>query len=400
MIQIFEFISTFMSLQGRKKKSKNRCFNREYGLSLLINCYEWEFRQMFRMTRSSFNKLCDMITPYLQVNMKQAICSSKSPITVRTRLACTLRWLAGGSHLDIANLFGVSMSNFFNRKYGVLWRTMRALDIALLLTFKTDRRTLRRTAKAFSKFCGEEGREIMTGCVMALDGLVIKTRQPRSTECDAISSYRNRKGCFAIVCLAGCDASCRFTFFSAEHSGGTNDVMAWNMSRLKHWLERGNLPDDYYFIGDQAFVNTNQFLTPWPGSLQDDFAKDSFNYHLSLMRQCIERAFGLMVRRWGVLWRPLQTEFCTWGTVAMVCAKLHNFCIDEGYGLYDTNPYIEDTRADDNLTVTLNETAADRAAHDVERPAPDRIRRRYLTEEFERRGTYRPQNYAVRNSNT
>ena len=46
------------------------------------------------------------------------------------------------------------------------------------------------------------------------------------------------------------------------------------------------------------------------------------------MRQCIERAFGLLTKRWGIFWRPLQCDFDRWPTIINVCAKLHNFCID------------------------------------------------------------------------
>jgi hypothetical protein len=27
----------------------------------------------------------------------------------------------------------------------------------------------------------------------------------------------------------------------------------------------GMLPSKFFFIGDEAFTNTNQFLSPWPG---------------------------------------------------------------------------------------------------------------------------------------
>ena len=47
------------------------------------------------------------------------------------------------------------------------------------------------------------------------------------------------------------------------------------------------------------------------------------------VRQCIERAFGILVKRWGILWRPLQCSFDRWNLVLSVCAKLHNRCIDE-----------------------------------------------------------------------
>jgi hypothetical protein len=55
----------------------------------------------------------------------------------------------------------------------------------------------------------------------------------------------------------------------------------------------------------------------------------SFNYHLSRMRQNVERAFGLLVARFGVLWRPLRCEFERIPGLLNALCRLHNFCVLE-----------------------------------------------------------------------
>lgn len=89
-----------------------------------------------------------------------------------------------------------------------------------------------------------------------------------------------------ILILAGCDADLKFHLFSAQNSGSTNDVVAWEMSALKAVQDNGLIPSKYFFIGDEAFNNGPQFLVPYSGSGIGS-EKDSFNYHLSSMRQCI-----------------------------------------------------------------------------------------------------------------
>ena len=89
----------------------------------------------------------------------------------------------------------------------------------------------------------------------------------------------------------------------------------------------GLLPEEYYMIGDEAFVCSDQLLTPWSGHGLDLW-RDSFNFHLSSMRQCIERAFAHLTQKWGIFWRPLRCSFKRWSLVCTVCAKLHNYCID------------------------------------------------------------------------
>jgi hypothetical protein len=339
-----------------------------------------EFQKMFRMCRESFQKLQNLIEPYVATDVFQGSRSSGSSITSTTKLAVTLRWLAGGAYQDIASLFGVSIMNFFHPR-GPLWTTFDAIDKAIKLGFSLKQENLRQTASEFSRY--SHGR--LKDCVMAIDGWVCKTRQPSVKEA-GISTvhWRNRKKCFAIVVLAGCDAQCRFTFWDANNSGSSHDAGCWERSNLRHiFNDLNGLPLPYYVIGDEAFANTKQFLVPWGGQNLQKW-KDSFNYHLSAMRQCIERAFGRLVKRWGIFWRPLSFRFDKWATVTMVCAKLHNFCIenadrdppivhsqfhysDEGFTRLDNNEREEAVAASTgatrrNLTLMLEASGITRPA--------------------------------------
>jgi len=169
------------------------------------------FKRMFRVDRNTFDYILRKIEPLLSRNEVKAINSSGEVVTARTRLAVSLRWLAGGSYLDIC----------------------------------------------FA---------ILDGCVLALDGLGVNTRCPYKTEVSRPKDYRFRKCGFAIIVLAGCDIKGRFVCASCDHSGSTNDVIAWQDSMLFHMLEVDKLlPSKYFFIGDEAFNTTDQFLSPWPG---------------------------------------------------------------------------------------------------------------------------------------
>jgi hypothetical protein len=206
-------------------------------------------------------------------------------------------------------------------------------------------------------------------------------------------SYRNRKQCWGLVIMAGCDAQCRFTMFAANSSGSTHDSMALEFTNFKSQLDGGRLPHPYYVVGDEAFSNTQQFLVPWSGTGLGDW-KDSFNYHLSSMRQCIERAFGLLTKRWGVFWRALQCQFSKWSTVAMVCAKLHNFCVDRRIPIVDRAAV--DCFTGDEWSVVDNPSSTQGVLeHHKCRSTGDR--RRGITAQLENDGVLRP-NFARVNS--
>jgi hypothetical protein len=110
------------------------------------------------------------------------------------------------------------------------------------------------------------------------------------------------------------------------------------------------------------------------------------------MRQCIERAFGLLTQRWGIFWRPLRCEFKKWSLVATVCAKLHNFCINDVP--ISQHRYYEDVEDDDEPLVFLNN---DGPTEDTQpfRAGSATNRRLHFTRQLELKGIRRPQHAAM-----
>ena len=87
--------------------------------------------------------------------------------------------------------------------------------------------------------------------------------------------------------------------FSCNGSGSANDVLAWRWSKMKNDVLSPNngkseslLPRKYFLIGDEAFMCEKQFLVPYSGRGIGS-VKDSFNFHLSVRRQVIERCVKL-----------------------------------------------------------------------------------------------------------
>ena len=318
-----------------RERKGNYVRDRIGGMQDVNNLPPHIFRQMFRMHRTTFEKLLadvNSVAPesenykYILMNVKG---KRGTQLSNRTKLLATLRFLAGGSKWDICLAFKIGFSTFLhNSKYGVVWPMIDALNAVLKLGMDFREEKMREAAEEFANI-NLNSAPIFDKVVLAIDGLVIKTRQPSAKEVfdGNINCYRNRKTPWGIVVLAGCDARTRFHLFKTNNSGSTNDCIAWKNCRLKTLVEEGKLRD-FLFIGDEAFANTNNFLVPWGGTgLTKD--KDSFNFHLSVRRQVIERAFGIMVHRWGILWRPLTCALNRWGSIVLACAKLHNFCIDE-----------------------------------------------------------------------
>jgi len=277
------------------------------------------FARMYRMPKDVFLKLAEMLV------LGQGIREYRSCSLMR--LSITLRWLAGGSYLDLAAAHHQSISSVYLH----IGTTINAIDKLLTLRFPyDDEQWLQESSRGFTR----NERSPIEGCVAALDGIAVKIAEPSLRDVPNPSTYYNRKGFFALNIQALCDSSYRFLYVSALTPGSTHDSTAFSMSALASLLERpsGGLVGSYWIAADEAYVCTRQIVSPWPGRNLTE-AKDCFNYWQSSARIHVEQAFGIFVARWGILWRPLRLRLAKSAQVIAVCCKLHNFIIDNSNNL-------------------------------------------------------------------
>jgi hypothetical protein len=142
-----------------------------------------------------------------------------------------------------------------------------------------------------------------------------------------VASFFTRKGYYAFGMQGFVDSSCRFLAISMKLCSSVHDNTAYIVSDLSDRVKARQLPSWAHIVFDEAYPCSEQELSPFRGNNLTEW-EDSFNYHLSLHRQCVERAFGILVQRWGVFWRPLRVKFHRIPLLIKVCCKLHNLCIE------------------------------------------------------------------------
>jgi hypothetical protein len=82
----------------RRKPRYFRTRNRGFAIDEMSRLDEPTFVRMFRMDRATFVELCELISPHVIRDDKYC----ERVVPVETRLAVTLRWLAGGVTLIYA----------------------------------------------------------------------------------------------------------------------------------------------------------------------------------------------------------------------------------------------------------------------------------------------------------
>jgi hypothetical protein len=289
--------------------------------------------------------------------------SSGSPVPLELRLYITLRILSGASYLDMI-WYGVEVKSV----PGIFWRTVCDIDDALdNINFPTDEAGIQQVVDNWAaKRRERHGFATNMGTALAVDGFVIETVKPDAKDLNGqeVSCYRNRKGVWGLISQVACDANAKIRFVQTDWPGATNDLSCFRETPLFLLLKSQDLPSWMHIVADEAYAPLSvecagRILTPYSQhqltvakqkdwqNLQDwevriandhDVAVDkpvdqywkmrAFNHELSSKRITIERVLGMLVRRFGMLWRPLEYNLAKVPTIIRVMCKLHNLCMD------------------------------------------------------------------------
>ena len=289
------------------------------------------------------------------------------PILPEVRLACALRWFAGGSVYDIMTTYGISHTDALDS----CWYVVDAVnsDRRFDIVFPDDPDLQKRIAEGF--------RQVSTAyfgcCAGAIDGILIWIHKPSMRDClDAGCSsgkiFCGRKKKFDLNCQAVCDVRGKILDLSILYPGSTSDILAFEGKSLFQKLENGLLAPGLCLFGNNAYLNTPYMAMPY--SAVSGGSKDAYNFYHSQLRIRIECTFGMLTHRWAILRSAIPMNVTVRKTVALVCAltKLHNFCVDS---TNDNNRVPSSTASDQwrsemSGSVPLVQTADSESNHDVD----------------------------------
>jgi len=179
-----------------------------------------------------------------------------------------------------------------------------------------------------------------------------------------VGCYRNRKGYWGLISQVACDSNAKVRFVQTDWPGATNDLSCFKETKIYSLLRSNLLPDWMHIVADEAYSPLSvecghQILTPfsqhqlntakkedWQNlqDWQDRVTENSslniekpiprywkmraFNHELSSERITVERVLGMLVRRFGILWKPIEYHINKVPTIFRVLCKLHNICMD------------------------------------------------------------------------
>ena len=168
--------------------------------------------------------------------------------------------------------------------------------------------------QAFSTIAG------MPGCIGCIDGTLIPIRGPGGHDAEL---YRGRKGYFAYNVMAVCDASLLVTNLVVNWPGSAHDSRIFNESQLCQTLQTGHYRG--FLLGDGGYPCRSYLLTPYANPRAPH--EEKFNQAHIRTRNCVERMFGILKRRFSILATPLRTKLALRSDVIVATVVLHNIAV-------------------------------------------------------------------------
>jgi DDE superfamily endonuclease len=275
-----------------------------------------------RMRKDSFQKLVQLLEEDLLVDEACADLRG-GPIIPELCVYCALRFLAGGSYLDISDIAGISQASF----YRVVWKTVTAIVKSPALRIRFPR-TAEEISSAIAGFASVSTEQAIQNCVGVVDGYLLRCRVPSKKEVKNVRSFfSGHYQCYGVNIQAAADHHCRFIHFSFAAPGVTGDRDAIKQCSLHELIE--GLPVGICVIGDAAYQPTEHMIPVYQGAEKLIPKYDNFNFFASQCRIRIEMAFGMMQGKWGILQRPVGCSMNNMLWLAQAIARLHNYCINE-----------------------------------------------------------------------
>ncbi len=188
------------------------------------------FRRAYRMNYDTFDRFASTLSPYIIAasgkKQRPRNYIHNGAISPEGRLACAIRWFAGGSIYDIMTTFGISHTDANDS----CWFVVDAINWHPNFTiwYPYDHNAQYSIAEGFRQVSSAD----IGCCAGAMYGVLIWIHKPTAPDCikSGCSSgkfFCGRKKKFGLNCQAVCDVRGRILDLSIVYPGSTSDCLAF-----------------------------------------------------------------------------------------------------------------------------------------------------------------------------
>ncbi|XP_062230947.1 protein ALP1-like [Phragmites australis] len=327
------------------------------------SCPEAEFRRAFRMSRATFDALCDELRPAVA----REDTALRAAVPARQRVAVCLSRLATGDPLrEVSRRFGLGVSTC----HSIILQVCAALTTVLMP------RAIRwpdapAAADVASRF---EAASRIPGIV----GAVCTTHVPIVAPNANVAAYynrrlteRNQKASYSVAVQVVSDADGAFTDVFIGLPGSLSDAAVLGRSAL--CARRGEVglvgvgEQQQRLVGGTSYPLMDWMLVPY-AHRNLTWAQHEFNKRVAAAHSEARGAIWRLKARWRCLQRRTEVKMQDLLSMIGACCVLHNVCERAGEGLDPDLMNYEldhDVVAHNAVPSAASAQARDRIAHDL-----------------------------------
>lgn len=319
---------------------------------------EEEFRRAFRMSRATFDMICDELDSV--VTKKDTML--RLAIPVRQRVAVCIWRLATGEPLRlVSKRFGLGISTC----HKLVLEVCAAIKTVLMPKF------LQWPDDEKSKIVKDEF-ESISG-IPNVGGSMYTTHIPIIAPKVSVAAYfnkrhteRNQKTSYSVTVQGVVDPKGVFTDVSIGWPGSMSDEKVLEQSSLYQRANSGFLKD-VWVVGGSGYPLLDWVMVPYTHQ-NLTWTQHAFNEKIGDIQNVAKEAFARLKRRWSCLQKRTEVKLLDLPVVLGACCVLHNICQmrnEEMDPALQFELFDDEMIPENGLRSASSAQARDRIAHDL-----------------------------------
>ncbi|KAK7354627.1 hypothetical protein VNO80_20092 [Phaseolus coccineus] len=277
---------------------------------------EEEFRQWFRMSRSTFDLICDELDA--AVTKKNTML--RDAIPVRQRVAVCIWRLATGDPLRlVSKRFGLGISTCHKLVLEVCY-AIRAVLMPKFLQWPSEEK-MKRVKEEFE---GVSGIQNVGGAMYTTHVPIIAPKISVSAYFNKRHTERNHKTSYSVTVQGVVDSRGVFSDVCIGWPGSMPDDQVLEKSALFQRANSGNLRD-VWIVGNSGHPLMDWVLVPYTHP-NLTWTQHAFNEKIEEIQGTAKQAFAKLKARWGCLQKRTEVKLQDLPVVLGACCVLHNIC--------------------------------------------------------------------------
>jgi len=323
-------------------------------------CPEDEFRRAFRMSRATFEAVCEE----LGAAVAKEDTMLRAAIPVRQRVAVCIWRLATGEPLRlVSKRFGLGISTC----HKLVLEVCAAIKAVLMPKAVQWPEAPDAAAGVSATFEAASGIPAVVGAMYTTHIPIIAPKANVAAYYNRRHTERNQKTSYSITVQGVVDAGGAFTDVCIGWPGSMSDADVLDRSALYAQRGAAGLLQGQWVVGGAGYPLMDWLLVPYTHHNMT-WAQHVFNERVDGVRAVARDAFQRLKSRWGCLQKRTEVKLQDLPVVLGACCVLHNICERAGdavdpdiaFQLFD-----DDMVADNPVRSTAAVAARDSIAHNL-----------------------------------